>query len=164
MDVSGWTIEQRSRFPPWCFGSRSVISARIYNEWHNEFRWSISDVGLPDPCMIWKLGILFRSSDNSNNSLRFALADTVPTTEAEMDAALEILPDYGDSADTPERIYLFIAQGLYLEFDLQKPMVTGGKKLVVEGYCFGEEIKALIHVVVSTLPTHMAGWLAHSKV
>jgi len=164
MDISGWTIEQRVRFPDWVFPVRQVISARIFNIVNNSYVWAISDIGLPDPCMIWKIGMLFRISDSQNNWMRMGLRDTVPTSEAEMNDSVEILPHWGGTVDAPEKIHLFIGNGVYLELDIRKPMATGGKKLVLEGRCEGNDIRVLVHLVVSGLPTDMAGWLAHNRV
>ncbi|MBA7708111.1 hypothetical protein ES703_116999 [subsurface metagenome] len=110
--------------------------------------------------------MFFRKSDHASNYFRIALRNTVPVNEAEMDVAQEILPDFGSTGFSPERIYCFIGGGAYFVLDTRKGIETGGQKLVVEGHVHaeGSELLVLVNLVISALPTDMAGWLEHSRV
>lgn len=158
MDVTGWDLASRTKLPEWCFGQRQVVSARIYNIVNLSTVWDISDVALPDPCFIWNIGMNFRRSDDTGSFLRMGLLANVATSSGEMDAADEILPDYGKGGTSPRRIYTPVCNGLYIEFKIHKPMVTGGKKFAVEGYCYGSDLRLLMHMVVSGMPTKVPGW------
>lgn len=155
VDVSSWTVAKRMALPDWCFGGRQVISARVAIFAADTFGWAISDVALPDPCCIWQVGIIIRQSDHRSNYLRMGLLDNVPTSEGDMDNAVEILPDFGSSSNTPERIYLFDGGPVYIEPQVRMGLATASKKLVVEGkvYADGTALLGMIHVVVSELPT-----------
>ncbi|MBA7717003.1 hypothetical protein ES703_126090 [subsurface metagenome] len=118
--------------------------------------WSIEKrMALPDPCCIWQVGIFIRHSDHQSNYLRVGLLDDVPTSEADMNIAVELLPDFGSSSNAPERIYLFEGGPVYLELQVRMGLTTGEKKLVVEGHVYvdGAALLGMIHVVVSELPT-----------
>lgn len=164
MDVSGWTIEQRMRFPDWCFGNRRILSVSVGNNTAGTFRWKISGTTLPDQICIWSVGIYPRYIDSYSSYIRLAFAATVPTTEAEMNAATPALPDFGELIYTPPRIYL--ADGGYevWQIPLRKGMDVTGKKLVVELYCATVKVHLLPYLTFSELPTNMEGWLAHKKV
>ena len=88
----------------------------------------------------------------------------MPANEAEMDLATEILPDYGVAHAGPNQINLYSTKFTMLTINLRKGMATEGKKLVIENYCNVVSMRVECNLVVSGLPTSMAGWLAHHKV
>lgn len=164
MDVSGWTVDQRMRLPDWCFGNRKVICSYIFSGVVDEATWSISELALPDPCCIWKLGIYWIPDDPGTGILRIALSDTVPISIAQMDACQEIFPHFGQPNPGPNRLTFRTPAASSVEVDTKVGLVTGGKKLVAELYCLTGGARALPTLWVSELPTSMAGWLAHNKV
>lgn len=164
MDVSGWTVDQRMRFPDWAFGNRKVTSVSKTVNGPNGIGWKISAVALPDPICIWELCITPVVADVYPGILRIGLADTLPTTEDQMNATIPLLPDFGDLSLTPPRIVLGTARYEVWRFPIRKGMATGGKKVVIELRCPQTKLNLLIHLVYSELPTSMAGWLAHNKV
>ena len=166
MDVSDWTIAQRMRLPDWCFGSRETYIAHGGVASPDTYNWGISDNALPDPACIWEFVILLGASDYAYNKVRIGLSDTVPTSKEEMDATDNIFPDFGDKATTPPGINCGIIPGMFFWISLRRGLATGGKKLVMEAkrHASGTILIADIILVISTLPTDMAGWMAHSKV
>lgn len=164
MDVSGWTVDQRMRLPDWCFGNRQVIAAYASSPEIATFYWGISEIALPDPVCIWSLGWWLGKAESAFYDFRFGLRDTVPTNEAEMDTAIEILPYLGSAHAGPNYLRVEYLETAIVQINLKKGMVTGGKKLVVEFKSSIAWAALNVFLVCSALPTDMAGWLAHSKV
>ena len=164
MDVSGWTVQQRMRFPDWCFPNRQLISAYAYNNVADTYVLSISTIALPDPAVIWEFDYWGQPSGDGYGNLRVGLAAAVPTNVAEMDAAQELFPDYGIANAGPNIIPLSAKVGWHIMHGVRKGLTTGGKYLVTETYCAAPIIRSNATLLVSGLPTDMAGWLAHSKV
>jgi len=164
MDVSGWTVDQRMRLPDWCFGNREMIGCRAACPEVETYYWGISDIVLPDPVAIWSLGWVYKQNEKAVNRLRFGLRSTIPTSTAQMDTAVPILPYFGNTTFTPPMLVVTQTEGLLFQFNVRKGMATGGKKLVIELWSTIQWTEITFFMVVSGLPTNMAGWLAHNKV
>lgn len=165
MDVSGWTIAQKMRLPDWCFGSRDTYIAHAGVAEPNTYEWGISEKALPDPACIWEFVILLGSTDYAFNKIRIGLSDTVPTSPEEMDATYNLFPDFGDPAFTPPGINCGTIPGEFFWLSLRRGLATQGLKLVIEArrHASGTILIADVILVISGLPTSMAGWLAHNK-
>lgn len=165
MDVSGWTIEQKSRLPDWCFGSQLMICRRNKIQNYATYEWTISTDVLPDPACIWCFGITVIETPDTSSRFRFGLLDNVPTTVAQMDAAVNLFPDFGNNDFAPPRIPILSSYGEGYQIRMKYGVATGGKKLAVEHYQAAGARKAdiIVYLIVSALPTDMAGWMAHNK-
>lgn len=164
MDVSGWTIAQRMRFPDWCFGNRELVSVFTLNEAVGTYVYNISTLALPDPVCIWQVCFQSVPDATGGGRIRVGFAAAVPTNEAEMDAAVDFLPHFGHVVTGPNKILFQEPNYVFFSFDVRKGLVTGGKKLVSSTYCTVAKVRINCFLLVSGLPTDMAGWLAHSKV
>jgi len=160
MDVSFWTIASRMKLPDHCFGQRLLHGMRIYNTTPDTFQWLIASRALPDPVCIWSLGLVGGGSDYAGNWVRVGLADTVPTSSAEMDATVNFLPEFGTSAFAPPRISVPTDSGINYNVAIRKGIVTGGKKLVIEGNLssYGTTLVVSVFIIAAALPTKVPGW------
>jgi len=158
MNVTGWDIASKMKLPDYCFGNQDVCSAYTFNNGPFTFVWAISEAALPDPCCIWQVGFTSMPTTDGTGHLRIGLADAVPTTEAEMNAAVEIFPGLGDPHVGPNRIQFYAAKYVFFTIDCRKGLVTGGKKLVIENYCVKDTMRLVCNLVVSGLPTKVPGW------
>jgi len=163
MDVSGWTNQQRMRFPDWCFPEKQVISAYRSNNVPDTKTYGISEIALPDPICLWEVGWLILCEDVALFRFKIGLRDTVPTNEAEMNECQEILPYFGEPQTGPNYICGGPATRLSFIIPVRKSMVTGGKKLIVANENYGGVARFAAWMLVSGLPTSMAGWMAHNK-
>ncbi|MBA7522328.1 hypothetical protein ES705_14446 [subsurface metagenome] len=164
MDVSDWTIDQRMRFPDWCFGNRQLIGLYLSNDAPGTDAFAISPIVLPDPVCIWCLEYLAMFEAGGSGYYRAGLADSLPADEAEMNNALEIYPNWGILQAGPNRLPIVSPDPLHIVVQLRKGMVLGGKKLVIQNHCEGAKGRLNFWLLISSVPTDMAGWLAHSKV
>lgn len=164
MDVSGWTVDQRMRLPDWCFGNRQIIGCQVLAVQPTTHYWGISAIGLPDPVCIWSVGFWFRIDAYSKMSLEIGLAHNVPTNNAEMAACQEIFPHFGAAQPGPNTMRVGQRYSVPLQIEVRKGMITSGKKLVADFYSTLADARVDVYLVVSGLPTSMAGWLAHHKI
>ncbi len=162
MNLKRWTIDERMRLPDYCFGNRQIISVYLGNANVGTFKWTISEIGLPDPCCIWNAQFGSYPSTSGTGYLRVGLADAVPTSEAEMNEAVELFPNYGDAWKTPNAITLRSGNFAFWTFDIRKGLATASKKIVMEVQCTDRIMRCFFAIVVSGLPTNISGFLAHS--
>lgn len=163
MDVSGWTVDQKARLPDWCFGNREAIGCQVVCEVGGDNFWGISEIALPDPVCIWSLNWYFRQTEYCNHVFRFGLAETVPVNVAQMDAAKEILPYIGRAVTGPNELREGMAQSIIQQLFVRRCMESDGLKLVVQLNSTISWSTIDLSLIVSGLPTSMAGWLAHNK-
>jgi len=164
MDVSGWSVDQRMRLPDWCFGNRELIGVYLANAVPATFTYGISDIPLPDPVCIWEMQILVPETVANHGNYRAGLAAVIPINHAQMDAAQEIYPYYGVPHAGPNLIQRNAYGWTTIAVRFRKGMVTSGKFLVVENESILGTSRIIFSLLVSGLPTNMAGWLAHNKV
>lgn len=164
MDVSTWTVDQRMRLPDWCFGNRMLIGLFHNNTHPGTTEWAIRDIALPDPVCIWEFWYLIIETAANYGTYRAGLADTVPVNVAQMDEALEIYPYFGIDHAGPNYIIRKTEDATHVVIKLRKGMVTGGKKLVMEVGSVAGTARGFFGLLVSGLPTNMAGWMAHNPV
>jgi hypothetical protein len=158
MDVSGWDIESRLKLPDHLFGNRKLIGCSVDATDEEDRDWAISEIALPDPVCIWQVRLDSMPNAGAQGLARVGLANTVPTSTADMDAAVELLPYYGHPNVGPNLIVLYTGAAFSLQMDLRKGMATGGKKLVCEIYTVGGTMRFYPAVLVSGLPTKIPGW------
>lgn len=163
MDISRWTIDERMQLPDYCFGQRFLSGVQISCTVPSGFVWRIADKVWPDPACIWSVNIICRESDHQWNWVRFGLADTVPTSSGEMDAAQNILPEFGNNAYAPPAFSMFGDTGYVVSVPVRKGIITGGKRLVVEAFLneAGTKVGGWVGLNVSALPKNISGYLAN---
>lgn len=164
MDISGWTVDQRMRFPDWCFGNRKVIGVSGTATGVGVFYWVAAFIVMPDPVCLWAVNIFPRKVSSTNDYIRVGFRASKPTSEAQMDESIPIFPNFPHPAHQPPRIFMSESGLEVWRFDVRKGMVTGGFKLVMEVHSATVKTSILFSLVYSELPTNMAGWMAHNKV
>lgn len=162
MDISKWSIDERMRLPDWCFGNRNLVMAANTANGAGTIRWDISETTLPEKICIWQVGILPRNLDSVNSYIRFGFLSTKPTSEAEMDLAKPVLPNFGYTAYTPPRVIMPASGTEIWQFFLRMGVSTGKKKLAIELKCGLTQFSAIVFMLYSELPTNISGWLANS--
>ena len=159
IDVSGWTLANKMKLPDWCFGNRKVVSRSIGHDTPGGLQWKIHTLALPANVCLWEVFCMPIVIDNKSSYIRAGFRTSIPVNEAQMDAAIPILPYYGNVAFTPPRIYFAAAQQFAWNFTARKGMTTGGGYLVLEAYCFATYFGVNFGFVFSELPTEVPAFL-----
>lgn len=157
-----WTIDERMRLPDWCFGNRHMIGVYRSNFVPGTFNWGISELPFPDPACIWAANIISTPTNTGQGSVRIGLGNILPTSTVEMDAAVEIFPNFGIPRAGPNQIPFYGVSTIQYQIFVRKGMVTAAKKLIIESYCHAGDVRFEVVLIVSGLPTNISGWLAHS--
>lgn len=162
MNISRWTIDEKMQLPDFCFGQRKIVATGIGVTVPKTMAWNITSVPFPDSICIWEFGILPTQLDSFYSYCRVGLTETKPTSEAEMDAAIPILPDWTPQGYSPPRIYVPATGTQQWVFKMRKGMKTKARKMAIELYANVGNFALVFYVIYSKLPTNISGFLAHS--
>lgn len=158
MDVRRWGLNQIMQLPDCCFGRRYLVSCSL-NVLSAQRVWDISEVALPDRCVIWELMIRGTTSPENIVDLRIALGDQLPTAVAMFNRLEPMFMGLGRQAAEPRP--MVVAGGDLMHWDrLRLPVAAQGRRLVIEALT-GELVvgNVLVGIVVSGLPTEVPDWL-----
>lgn len=158
MNIENWSIEKKMQLPEWCYGTKYVISAaaRILGVGPE---YDISELSFPDVAVIWQVAITHVISNSFDNYFRVGLAMQIPTTAAEMNQSMELLPGYGTKGSKP-RIMNSYSPHKHEKFECKIPIKPQGRKLVVEVVAVAtKEIAIRMAVVVSSIPKEVPDWV-----
>lgn len=151
MDIRDWPMDQVMQLPDCCFGRRFVVSVSV-RVVHPFVGWDISELALPERCVIWELvGVVGRVNFDVDY-IRLALGDQLPTGTVMVDALDPLIPGLGLTGAEPRRIINWYLGYISL-VNLRMPIATAGRRLVMEVVAVAEK-KANIMVViaVSSIP------------
>lgn len=150
MYTSKWSISQLLQMPDEYFGRRFPIFLQAEQSQEGS-SWDISEIALPDICILWHVNILSQRLVTSNDYFRLALGDQLPTTTAMMDALEPLLPGFGEQGAEPRHIILpFYGQAF--DFPCRVPLATSGRRPILEVTEEGaNKIRVTIVLVVSSL-------------
>lgn len=158
MDVTGWPLEQRMMLPDWCFGARSTDGVYLICPVSAVKYWGISNIVLPDPVCVWSVGWFVSVVATGELLIRVGFRATVPTSEAEMDEAVEILPGIGVPMTGPSVIRVVTPHNLGTMIHFRKGIATTGLKLVVQIQHTKVPGHVSFFMVYSALPTLIPAW------
>jgi len=158
MDVSGWNLASKMKLPDHLFGNRVSIGISIFTAPGPDMKWYISRDPLPNQVCIWDVAWYPRQVGDFNSYFRIGYRAAVPTSEAEMNTAVPLMPQIGNYAYTPPRIYLSTASYEVWRFLSREGQNTGGLKLVMEIYTLANISRGIFVVTYSELPTKVPGW------
>lgn len=158
MNVQNWGIGRIMELPDWCFGRRFVVGCTL-NQGPATDTWDISEVALPEMCVVWELHILATGTFNEWLYLGIALGDQLPTNLAMFDALDPLFMGLGEQGREPRRIRVDIQRTKHLD-RLRMPVAANGRRLVIEGRT-EEQVSAgvQVEIVVSGVPKEVPDWL-----
>lgn len=159
MDVSGWTLAKRMELPDWCFGNKWIIGCPVKTLLTGTNYWGISEVSLPDPVCIWTLGCWVRTEEFVSLTTRIGLRATIPTSDVEMDAAIEMFPLLGAPRVGPNLVRFGFLYSEAFFMKVRKGMNTDGLKLVVQVCSTVLNVYVQFSLLVSELPTRIPAHL-----
>lgn len=151
MDIRNWPMNQIMQLPDHCFGRRWPIGVNAYSSATTE-GWDISEVALPEQCVIWELSGWIGYSLQQIETFRLALGDQLPTTTAEMDRLEPLFNGLGRTEAGPRRIEAGRLTTFFI-MNLRMPVMSSGRRLVLEVVSSGTGVGRLqVAVVVSSIP------------
>ncbi|MBA7681717.1 hypothetical protein ES703_90057 [subsurface metagenome] len=154
MDIRNWPMNRIMQLPDNCFGRRFPVCVCVFDTDETP-RWDISEIALPEKCVIWGFTSWMDEADYHVDSFRLALGDQLPTTVAMMDALEPLF--YGLGRQGPEPRYI-VAHVNYppIVYNLRLPVAAAGRRVILEARSNVEQALAFqVVLVVSSIPTEV---------
>jgi len=163
MRIDDWPLNQIMQLPDWCFGQQFVVSCDV-TVFGAVSAWDISEMRLPDHCVIWQLSIAWLVYGGDTCYLRMGLGHHLPATVAQMSANDNLIADLGRYVAGQRQF--FGSQTRYQEvYPMRRICDSQGRNLIVEATgAAGIGLSARVGLVVSGVPTEVPDWLVSGKV
>lgn len=158
MDIRKWPLDRIMQLPDCCFGQRYAVSCYQVSLGPAP-DWDISEVALPEKCVLWELIFYSVYAGLPAMWFRLALGDQLPTGTGQMDGLSPLIMGLGMQGPAPRRI-LFSLSGSAVRMKMRKLIETSGRRLVLEVACGGPGSTSIqVCIVVSSIPTEVPDWL-----
>jgi len=158
MNIRDWPMDQIMQLPDNLFGRRFGVFVALETE-SGVTEWDISELSLPNRCVIWELVYSPIKSPAYLETFRLAWGDQLPTTTAEMDLLEPAFHGLGLQGAEPRTITVDIDVLVHLD-RLRMPVETAGRRLVLEAAPAADKSgKIQVGIVVSSVPTEVPDWL-----
>ena len=159
MDIRNWGLDKVMQLPDWCFGRRWPIFCRVTAGEGSQL-WDISELKLPDVCVVWEFGAWIARSSFEVDTFRLALGRFLPATAAQMDALEPLFNGLGAQGPGPRQIDAHRSGQLRME-NLRMPVQAQGKNLILEATEATDKSGTIqVYIVISSIPTEVPDWLA----
>ena len=163
MDISQWPAERILQLPDWVFGRKFPICANVIL---NSGTWAadISEIGFPDPCILWSLTLGWYRHSANTIWARIALGDKLPANDAEVMTFQPLIHGFGLQGPEPRKLISYMGSSGW-GFQLKDFVRTGGRHLVVSAaataaqYCY-----LYVIAVVCSVPKEVPDWLISDQV
>lgn len=128
MDIRNWGVGSKLQLPDCCFGQRWPIQV-AFKQVGIGTQYDISEMALPDICVIWYFSVFFWAGTTANCRLKLALGDRLPATTVEFNALDPLFKDIGLVHGT-NRYLTGIYQDNILQLPMKKLVYAQGRRLI----------------------------------
>ncbi len=159
MDIRNWPMDRIMQLPDCVFGRRWLMACEKRSVSDTE-AFDITELALPEKCVIWNLALDTSPGEGLNLYVRLALGDQLPTTTAMMSALEPLFPGLGFQGAEPREITL--RSGVFVvSWPLRMPVASAGRRMVL-GVMGAEtpRVSARVVIEVSSIPTEVPDWLS----
>jgi len=151
MDISNWGIGRIMQLPDYCFGRRFLVSCTVQGG-DAAAAWDISEVALPERCVIWEMRAFCDSTGVDLTSWRMALGDQLPATTAIMDGLEPLINGLGIQGPGPRAIDMSF-EGKLIWNRLRQNINAASRRLIIEATgALGKTPIVTVGIVVSGVP------------
>lgn len=162
MNIQNWGLGQIMQLPDYLFGRRFLVSCSLDMK-KAMMEWDISEVALPEMCVIWELYITGLHIYSTGIELRIALGDQLPTAVAEMDRLEPLFMGFGFQGPDPRVLNVHERARIALT-RLRMPVAANGRRLVIEGVTSETDNGTIfVGIVVSGVPKEIPDWLVSAN-
>lgn len=151
MDIRNWPMDRIMQLPDSAFGQKFPICVSSLGI-ELAPAWDISELGMPEVCVLWSLTL--QSWSNSTNLMyyRLALGDQLPTAAAQVDILDPLIPGMGAQGGAPRRVVIHTSP-MAITVPMRKLIPAMGRRIVLE--VVSEAFKLVwvnVIAVVSSVP------------
>lgn len=162
MNIQNWGLGQIMQLPDYLFGRRFMVSCFL--DVPDATRaWDISEVALPEMCVVWELVVATLQAFGAEITVRIALGDQLPAAAATFDALDPLFMGLGVQGPEPRGFHI-LDIGSFSMRRLRMPVAAQGNRLVVEALT--PEAKSgtvFVGIVVSGVPKEIPDWLVSAN-
>lgn len=158
MNIEKWDIDRIMQLPDWCFGRKWPVSVGYKTAAIGTY-YDLSELGLPDKCVIWQVNWSFSSIGVLSVVTSLALANEIPADTNEYNQKSQLLADMGISVEL-RRDVTISSYGGGKTIDIRMPLETAGKRLLGR-FNWGQAITGMmmISMVISSIPKEVPDWV-----
>lgn len=161
MNIQNWPHDRILQLPLGSYGRKFPVAVAALSA-AADYYYGISQLALPEKCILWELFVATETRDVSTTQIRLALGDQLPTTNAQFMALEPFLYGFGFPGPDPKQFYVAGSTPVVLR-QMKLPIMTAGRKLVMEIYASAGDLPVMAVAVVSSLPTEAPDWLVSSR-
>ncbi|MBA7610302.1 hypothetical protein ES703_17509 [subsurface metagenome] len=151
MDVSRWPMDRIMQLPDHCFGRRWPIAVTVIGAAASP-RFDISEMALPERCVIWEFTVLFAKEILAEAVFEIRLGDVLPTTMAQF-REYEVLFKGVRGQAVPDGLIHVTSMTSVNWQNFKMPVQSTGRRIVVGidiGVAVGDQIQ--VALTVSSIP------------
>jgi len=146
------------QLPDWCFGRRWPIITTFSIAPDSSIQY-IVDQPLPDRIVIWSIGAWGNANATANTSVKYALGDHPPATQAEFDAFERLFK--GDLDNVGEEGGIRLTASTMMKMTMRMEVRPQGRRFAIwmhNGHAtVTQRITSVIEI--SSMPTEVPDWL-----
>lgn len=151
MRIDSWPMDKVMQLPDCAFGRRFLVSCTVSGTDAGEV-FDISEIALPERCVIWELSAYCDSLSSDLAHFRMALGDQLPADAAAMSRLQPLFNGLGLQGAGPRRIvmpYVGDMRWNRLRFGIE----SAGCRLVLEALAESGKVPVVtVGIVVSSVP------------
>jgi len=158
MDIQNWGTHKIMQLPDYCFGRRFLVSCTVIGG-DGAAAWDISEVALPEQCVMWELRLFCNCVAGEVASIRLALGDQLPVTTAIMDGLEPLINGLGIQGPGP-RVIVPSFEGKLQWNKLKQNIHSGSKRPILEVTGAAQKTPTVtVGMVSSGVPKSVPDWL-----
>ena len=157
MDIRNWSLGQIMELPDHLFGRRFIISCYVAQGAPGS-AFDISEIALPEICVIWEVGWFMLLAGGAGDGLRLALGDQLPATAAQFMLLDPLIHGFGIQGPEPRLISPRNCLGPVVTNQLRLPVQAAGRRLVLQGFATTGPAYIQAWVIVSSVPKEIPDW------
>ena len=163
MNIEHWPIGRIMQLPDCAFGRRFVISMTVFAETGGT-AWDISEIALPERCVIWEMTSQTHTTLINVDSFRLALGQVKPATVAEFNELEPLINGLGKPGPEPRQIIHNGYTTLQIRH-LKMNIESKGQKTVLEMTAIdATSAMLMIMMVISGVPREVPDWMISGPV
>lgn len=151
MDIQNWGIGRIMQLPDYCFGRRFLVSCTVTGG-DAAAAWDISEIALPEQCVLWEIRAFCDSAAVDITSFRLALGDQLPVTTAIMDGLEPLINGLGAQGPGPRAIVPSL-DGRMQWNKFRQNIASASRRLILEATGAATKTPTImVGIVVSGVP------------
>jgi len=158
MDIRNWPIDRIMQLPDCCFGTRYPVTL-TYVGGITVGSFDISEMGLPDKCVLWEINLIGFSQPVTNYwTCSLKLGDHLPAAVPDFAALANLHPSLGMNVAGNRLMFMPDSQSFNIR-GIKIPIEAQGRRVVASFITSVEDNDLMCILIFSHMPTEVPEWL-----